>query len=151
MSHSPTKHPAHPARVRDLRSAETTVCGPENPPHHTVMLSLRVLSGYQQPISTFPPVPRHGPTGNTRWWTVTWTAPAPSTCKPNKRFLVFASWMLQPFLQIFEISGLSKPLRLSDYILVNNFSLPPSGKNASFSISLILKFLKTLTIDGNNN
>lgn len=151
MSHSPTKHPAHAALVRDPRSAETTVCGLENPPHHTIKASLRVLSVHQQPISTFPPIPRHRPTGNTRWRTVTRTAPAPSTCRPNKRFLVFASWMLQPFLQIFEVSGLSKHLRLNDYTLVHNFSLPPSGKNTSFSVSLILKSLKTLTIDDNNN
>ena len=153
MSHSSTKHPAHPALVRDLRSAETTVCGPENPPHHTVMASLRVLSGYQQPISTFPPVPRHR---HPPYWPHKvmdrhTNSTSPFNRKPGKRFLVFASWMLQPLLQIFEVSGLSKPLRLNDYTLVHNFSLPSSGKNTSSSISLILKALEMLTIDGNNN
>lgn len=82
MSHSSTKHPAHPALVRDLRSAETTVAQRT----HRITPSWPPLGSCLDTSSQYPPFllsPGTGihPTGHTRW-TVTQTASVPSTASP---------------------------------------------------------------------
>lgn len=54
-SHSSTKHPPYPGWVRDQWSPETPVFGPQNPPHHALLVPFRVLLEDQQTIPTFPP------------------------------------------------------------------------------------------------